>query len=67
MVVVSVAAPPVEGRATEEARRTLAGALGIAVSRVVPRSGRRSRMKVFGVAGLSSDEVARRLSGGREG
>ena len=52
LVVVSVAAPPVEGRATEEARRALAEA---------------SRTKVFEVAGLSPEEVARRLSAGHEG
>ncbi len=67
LVVVSVAAPPVEGRATEEARRSLAGALGIAPNRVVLRSGRGSRTKVFVVAGLSLEEVARRLSAGLEG
>jgi len=66
LVVVSVAAPPVEGRATEEARRALAAALGIAAGRVVLRSGRGSRTKVFVVAGLSSGQVARRLSSGRD-
>jgi hypothetical protein len=34
---------------------------------VVLRLGRGSRTKVFEVAGLSSEEVARRLSAGREG
>jgi len=67
LVVVSVAAPPVEGRATEEARRALAEALGIAAGRVELRLGRGSRTKVFEVAGLSPEEVARRLSAGHEG
>src|SRR6266536_1754446 len=56
LVVVSVAAPPVQGQATEAARRALAGALGIAPSRVVLRLGRGSRTKVFGVAGLYPEE-----------
>jgi len=67
LVVVSVAAAPVQGQATEAARRALAGALGIAPSRVVLRLGRGSRTKVFGVAGLSPEEVARRLSARGEG
>lgn len=53
-VVVRVAAPPVEGRATEEARRVLAEALGVAPSRVTLRQGRRSRAKVFAVEGLDA-------------
>lgn len=60
-VVVRVAAPPVEGRATEEARRLLARALGVAPSAVSLRSGPRSRSKLFLVAGLVPDEVRARL------
>jgi len=57
-IVISVRATPEGGRATEEARRALAGALGLAASRVRLRTGLRSRTKVFEVEGLSVTEVA---------
>jgi uncharacterized protein len=60
-LMISVAAPPVEGRATEEARRVLAGALGVAPNALRLRTGKRSRTKVFLVVGLSSDEARARL------
>jgi uncharacterized protein len=60
-IVIRVRAAPVEGRATEEARRTLADALAVPASDVTLRRGRRSRGKVFEVSGLSRDEVAQRL------
>ncbi|MBI4260601.1 MAG: DUF167 domain-containing protein [Actinobacteria bacterium] len=60
-ITVRVAAPPSEGRATEEARRALAGALGVPPSRVSLRTGARSRTKVFEVRGLSGEEALRRL------
>lgn len=61
-VTVRVRAPAAEGQATEEARRTLAHAAGVAPSRVVLRSGARSRTKVFEVEGISAEEVLRRLA-----
>jgi len=64
-VVVRVQAPPVGGRATEEARRTLAGALGLPPSAVRLRSGPASRRKAFDIEGLGANEVVRRLRAGR--
>jgi uncharacterized protein YggU (UPF0235/DUF167 family) len=61
-VVIRVRAPAAEGKATDEARRALAAALGLPPSRVALRAGARSRRKTFEVAGMSSDEIARRLA-----
>ncbi len=63
-VAIRVHAPAEGGRATEEARRALASALGIPPSRVALASGARSRHKVFDVQGMASEEVLRRLGGG---
>jgi uncharacterized protein YggU (UPF0235/DUF167 family) len=60
-VLISVAAPPLEGRATEEALRALAKALALPPSAVVLHGGARSRQKVFLVLGLGPGETARRL------
>jgi uncharacterized protein len=60
-LLIRVAAAPVEGKATEEARRALAGALGLPSSGVHLRSGGRSRSKVFTVEGLTAEEVSARL------
>ncbi|MEW6058888.1 MAG: DUF167 domain-containing protein [Actinomycetota bacterium] len=60
-IVVKVRAAPEGGRATEEARRALAGALGVALPGVRLRTGARSRTKVFEVEGLTLAEVAVRL------
>lgn len=58
---VRVAEPPVEGRATEAARRALADALGLSPSRVALAGGARSRLKRFRLEGLTVDEAAERL------
>jgi uncharacterized protein len=60
-IVVRVSALPVDGRATEEARRSLASALGVPPSAVTLRTGRRARTKVFAVRGLAPEEVGARL------
>ncbi|MGH2658234.1 MAG: DUF167 domain-containing protein [Actinomycetota bacterium] len=60
-VVVRVRAAPEGGRATEEARLALAGALGIPKSRVSLRAGARSRIKVFEVRGLDDHDLEMRL------
>lgn len=60
-VLVRVQAPPVDGRATGEARRRLAGALGVPVSAVMLRSGAASRDKVFSVEGMDAEEALARL------
>ena len=46
-LVIAVNAPPVDGRATEAARRALAGALGVRPAAVILRSGAASRDKLF--------------------
>jgi hypothetical protein len=56
-LMLGVAARPVGGAATEEARRALAKALGVAPSRVTVCRGSRSRTKVFAVSGLDADEA----------
>jgi uncharacterized protein YggU (UPF0235/DUF167 family) len=62
-LVIRVAGAPVGGAATEEARRALAKALGVAPSRVSLQRGERSRTKVFAAAGV--DEEAARAALGR--
>ncbi len=54
-LLIGVAAAPVGGSATEEARRALAKALGVAPSRVSLHRGARSRRKVFAVSGVDLD------------
>ncbi|MBY8872762.1 DUF167 domain-containing protein [Micromonospora sp. PLK6-60] len=46
-LVIAVNAPPVDGRATEAARRALADALGVRPSVVSLRAGAASRDKLF--------------------
>jgi uncharacterized protein YggU (UPF0235/DUF167 family) len=60
-IVIKVHAAPEGGRATEEARRALAEALGVARSEVVLRRGRRSREKMFEVRQMTRDEALQRL------
>ena len=62
-VVVRVAAPPVEGRANDEARRALASALGVAPSDVRLVAGTRARTKKFLVSGLDGHQLEARLHG----
>jgi uncharacterized protein YggU (UPF0235/DUF167 family) len=66
-LVIRVAAPPEAGRATEEARRALAGALDVAPSAVSLRTGRTSRRKSFLVEGADVTEArAKLLAAARE-
>jgi uncharacterized protein YggU (UPF0235/DUF167 family) len=58
---LKVAAPPVEGRANEEARRLLAGLLGVAKAKVILARGGRSRSKVFAVAGMTQRQIREKL------
>jgi uncharacterized protein YggU (UPF0235/DUF167 family) len=60
-LVIRVAAPPEKGRATEEARRALAVALGVASSAVELRSGATARRKTFAVASVTVAEARSRL------
>jgi hypothetical protein len=60
-ILVRVRAAPERGRATEDARRALASALGVPASAVALRSGARSRTKVFEVEGLDQARAEMRL------
>ncbi len=60
-IVVWVRSAPTGGRATEEARRAMAEALGVPPSRVVLRSGGTSRVKVFEVDGVEGEQIEMRL------
>jgi uncharacterized protein (TIGR00251 family) len=59
---VRVAAPPVDGRATEAARLAVATALGVAASAVVVAAGEHSRLKRFRVSGLDVATAEHRLA-----
>ena len=61
-VVVRVASPPVEGRATEEALRVVADHLGLPRSAVTLRSGVRARVKIFVIDGLTDEQIDARIS-----
>jgi uncharacterized protein YggU (UPF0235/DUF167 family) len=58
-LVIAVSAPATEGRATEAARRALAGALGVRQATVLLRQGATSRDKVFAVDDAPPDLAAR--------
>jgi len=58
-VVVAVNAPPVDGRATEAARRALAAALGIRPASVTLRAGAASRDKLYALADPPADLTER--------
>lgn len=60
-VVVRVRAAPERGRATEEARKALAAAVGVPVAAVTLRTGATARTKMFEIDGLGPAEVALRL------
>jgi uncharacterized protein len=58
---LALTAPPVDGRANQACIEFLANLLKVPCSSVTITSGETSRNKVIRVAGLSSDEVRRRL------
>jgi len=58
---LALIAPPVEGRANEACIEFFANLLKVPRSSVTIASGGTSRRKVIRVAGLSADEVRRRL------
>ncbi|MBQ1073021.1 DUF167 domain-containing protein [Micromonospora sp. C31] len=68
-LVIAVNAPAVDGRATEAARRALAGALGVRPAVVSLRAGAASRDKLFLVEGPAPEltEALRRLRDGASG
>ena len=58
---LALTAPPVDGRANEACIEFFANLLDVPRSSVTIASGETSRNKVIRVAGLSSDEIRRRL------
>ena len=58
---LALTAPPVDGRANEACIEFFANLLEVPRSSVTIASGETSRNKVIRVAGLSADEVQRRL------
>jgi uncharacterized protein (TIGR00251 family) len=60
---VRVAAPPAEGQANAAVARLLAEALGLRPTAVTVEQGARGRDKLVKVAGLSPEEVRRRIGG----
>ncbi len=61
-VRIHVRAAPEGGRATEEARRALADAVGVPPSTVRLLQGATSRTKVFDVVGVSAADLRVRLA-----
>jgi len=64
---VRVTAPPEQGKANAAVERLLADALGLGKGAVTIVAGHGSPRKIVQIAGLSRDEVDRRLQRGREG
>jgi uncharacterized protein (TIGR00251 family) len=60
---LAVTAPPIDGRANEACIEFFANLLDVPRSSVTIASGESSRRKVIRVAGLSADQLRRRLSG----
>jgi uncharacterized protein (TIGR00251 family) len=58
---LALTAPPIQGRANEACIEFFANLLAVPRSSVTIASGETSRRKVIRVAGLSADEVRRRL------
>jgi uncharacterized protein len=58
---LALTAPPVDGRANEACIKFFANLLDVPRSSVTIASGKTSRNKVIRVAGLTADEVRRRL------
>lgn len=58
---VSLTAPPVEGRANDACIEFFANLLKVPRSSVIIASGQKSRRKVIRVAGLSIEEITKRI------
>lgn len=61
MVLVKIAAPPVEGKANDELVRFLAEKLEVAPEQVLIIRGHTSRQKVLEIEGVSEEEILRKL------
>jgi uncharacterized protein len=64
-LIVAVAAPAVDGKATEAVRKALAGALGVRAGEVTLKIGATSRDKVFTVP--PGEDIRARLAALRDG
>ena len=62
---ISLTSPPIEGRANEACIEFLAEFLKVPRSSVTIAAGETSRNKVIRIAGLSADEVRRRITHSR--
>ena len=60
---LALTAPPVDGRANEACIEFLANLLDVPRSSVTIASGETSRNKVIRVAGMTADEIRRRIGG----
>ena len=58
---VRVAAPPVKGKANKELVAFLSRVLGVGKSTITIVKGHTSRSKVIAIAGLSQEDIAKRL------
>ena len=58
---LTLTAPPVEGRANDACRAFLAEVLNVPRSSVTIAAGENSRQKLIRVAGLTADQVRRKL------
>ncbi len=63
VVIVSVTAPPVDGRANEEIIEVLADHLGVKRADVALVSGETAKTKILQIKGLSSEAIEARLPG----
>jgi len=61
VLVVALAAPPVDGEANQELARVLGRALGLAPTRVKIRSGSTGKQKTLRIEGLSAADLLERL------
>jgi len=59
---VKIAAPPVKGKANKELIDFLGKSLGVSKTSIAIVGGQTSRNKVIAVAGMSSEEIIRRLT-----
>jgi len=58
---LKIAAPPVKGKANQEAVRFLADILGIPKTSITIERGTTSRMKVIAIEGMSQEEIKKRI------
>ena len=58
---IKISAPPVEGAANKACIQFLSGALGVRKSQITLVSGESARDKVFRIAGMTPEEIRKRL------